>query len=547
MGLQILTGDGALAHIGSSAFAAPWKALHARCPWATGCQHPDFVLPWYDIYRERHAPLVLVDTATDGALRGLLTLALSEDGRRLTGAGAVQAEYQGWIADTAHADRFAHDALACIRGALPQVRTNLKYLPPGIPLGFLHAGERRYCVLHGHARPVLRPDPVAMEKLRRKKTHRQNANRLGRLGPLAFQRVTGEAQFRRMFDDICLQYDFRQAALHRQTPFLSDPLKKRFYLELQRRGMLHTTVLTVGDALAAAHIGLLSKDRTVHLGISTHAPALAAHSPGQLLLALLGSQLAADRIDLLDLTPGGDPYKEHFASDHDEVFELTMAGSVAQRVRAQAAACVRQAGKALLHMSGRRKVDLVQAVENLQALARRADADGSREGLREGLRGSRALWRLAPGTVRRGAGALPVSRNSLEDVFKYDDSAASIKRGMFIGTAMKRLEQGCQLFCHAPGDRLVLHCWAFARRGSSACPPPAQAIEHGATVLFDLQAHGGEASDELMQRFVERILAMLDQGAADAAVYYSGRLGSLSRQGIQRCGFVDATPAGSIQ
>lgn len=540
MSLLMLTGDEALAYIGCDAFAAPWKALHARCPWATGCQHPDFVLPWYDIYRERHTPLVLVDAAADGTLRGLLTLALSEDGTRLTGAGAVQAEYQGWIADTMHADRFAQDAFACIRSALPQARTSFRYLPPGIPLGFLHAGERRYCVLHRHARPVLRPDPVAMEKLRRKKTHRQNANRLGRLGPLAFERVTGEAQFRRMFDDICLQYDFRQAALHRQTPFLSDPLKKRFYLELQRRGMLHTTVLMVGDALAAAHIGLLSKDRTVHLGISTHAPALAAHSPGQLLLALLGSQLAADRIDVLDLTPGGDPYKEHFASDHDEVFELTMAGSVAQRVRAQATACVRRTGKALLHLSGRRKVDVLEALERLQALVRRAQADGPREAGRE-------LWRLAPGTVRRSAGALPVSRNSLEDVFKYDDSTATVKRGMFIGTAMKRLEQGCDLFCYAPCDRLVLHCWTCVRCDKDACPPPVQAVEHGAIVLFDLQAHCEQASDDLVQRFVERVLATLDQGAADAAVYYSGRLGRICRQGIRRCGFIDATNPGSAQ
>ena len=545
MSVLILTGEAALAQIGSDAFVAQWKSLHARCPWATGCQHPDFVLPWYGIYLERHAPLVLVDAAADGSLRGLFTLAWSEDGRRLTGAGAGQAEYQGWIAGAVHADRFAHDAFACIRAALPQVRTSLKYLPPGIPLGFLQAGngERKYCVLHRHARPVLRIDPAAMDKLRRKKTHRQNANRLGRLGPLEFERVTGEAQFRRMFDDICLQYDFRQAALHRQTPFLSDPLKKRFYLELQRRGMLHTTVLTVGEALAAAHIGLLSKERTVHLGISAHAPALAAHSPGQLLLVLLGSQLAADRIGLLDLTPGGDAYKEHFASDHDDVFELTMAASLAQRVHAQAAAGVRRTGKALLHMSGRRKADLVEVVENLQALARRVASGHPRQAPRT----SHAFWRLVPGSLDGSASTLPVSRNSLEDVFKYDDAAAPVTRGMFIGTAMRRLEQCCDLFCYAPRDKLVLHCWAYARRAGGACPPPARCVEHGATVLFDLQAHGDDASDDLVQRFVERILATLDRSAADAAVYYSGPLSTTCLQGMRRCGFVNAAQDRSVK
>lgn len=542
MGVVILAGEQALAHIGSAAFAGQWKALHARCPWATGCQHPDFVLPWYEIYQERHVPLVLVDQAGDGTLRGLFTLASSRDGTRVTGAGALQAEYQGWIAGRVHADRFALAAFACLRAALPQAQTNLKYLPPGIPLGFLHAGagERKYCVLHRHPRPVLRIEPAAIDKLRHKKTHRQNANRLGRLGKLAFERVSGEEPFRRMFDDICLQYDFRQAALHRQTPFMSDPLKKRFYLELQRRGMLHTTVLRVGDALAAAHIGLLSKDRTVHLGISTHAPALAAHSPGQLLLALLGSQLVADRIDVLDLTPGGDPYKERFASDYDQVFELTMAGSIARRVCAQAAAGVRRTGKALLRMSGMRKVDVVERLEQVQALARRVNAGPSHVPA-----SGRALWRLAPGAVRDTAATLPVSRNSLEDVFKYDESAAAVTRGMFIGTAMKRLEQHCELFSYAPCDRLVLHCWAYARCGRGACPLPARAVEDGATVLFDLQAHCEEASEELVQRFVERILATL--GRSDAAVYYAGRLGGTCRQGLRRCGFVDAAQPGGGQ
>lgn len=545
MGLEIFSGDAALAHIGSDAFSARWQALHARCPWATGCQHPDFVLPWYDIYRERYLPLVLVDAAADGSLRGLLTLAMNADGTRLTGAGAVQAEYQGWIAGTEHADLFADNAFACIRTALPRAQTSLKYLPPGIPLGFLHAstGGRKYCVLHGHVRPILRVDPAAMEKLRRKKTHRQNANRLKRLGALAFQRVTCHAQFRRMFDDICLQYDFRQAALHRQTPFLSDPLKKRFYLELHRRGLLHTTVLTVGDALAAAHIGLLSKNRIVHLGISTHAPALAAHSPGQLLLALLGSQLAADQIELLDLTPGGDPYKRHFTADHDQVFELTIAGSLAQRVHAQAMAGVRRTCKALLRMSGRRKVDVVEAVEKLQAFARRMDADHPGHLPWSG----NALWRLAPGALRHTAGMLPVSRNSLEDVFKYDDAGAVVTRGMFIGTAMKRLEQGCELFCYAPCDKLILHCWAYTRSGKGACPLAAHAVEEGATVLFDLQAHGDGVGDDLTQRFVERMITMLDRTARGAAVYYSGPLGRICRQAIRRCGFAEATQAGSVK
>ncbi|MFL6630753.1 MAG: GNAT family N-acetyltransferase [Massilia sp.] len=496
MSTHLVSGAEALARIGSAPFDAAWRALHARCPWATGCQHPDFVLPWYALYGGRHAPVVVVDAAPDGTLRGLLTLALDRTGARLTGAGAAQAEYQGWIAAPDDADRFAADAMACIRAALPHARTNLKYLPPGIPLGWLDGGARRYAVVHAHARPVMHIEEAAMDKLRRKKNHRQNANRLNRIGAVAFERVTGDARFRDVFEDICVQYDFRQAALYRQTPFASDPLKKRFYVELHRRGMLHTTVLTVGGALAASHIGLLSKERVVHLGLNTHAPALAAHSPGHLLLALLGGRLADEQVELFDLTPGGDRYKEQFASAHDEVYELTMCGSVVQRLHAQATAGVRRAAKALLRGGGRRGVDVIGAGEKVRGLARFARGRLARD-----ASPGPALWRLAAGRAG-GGGALPVSRNRLEDVFKYDDTASAMTRGAFIGVAMKRLEQGCQLFCHAPCDRLLLHCWAHARAGQAACPPPGRAVADGATVLFDLQVHPDGASDDLVQHFV---------------------------------------------
>jgi CelD/BcsL family acetyltransferase involved in cellulose biosynthesis len=532
--VRLLSGDDALARIGAAPFGAAWRTLYARCPWATGCQHPDFVLPWYALYGGRHEPVVVADEAADGTLRGLLTLALDRGRARLTGAGAVQAEYQGWIAEPDDADRFAADAMACIRAALPRACTTLKYLPPGIPLGWLDGGGRRYAVLRAHARPVMQIDEAAMDKLRRKKNHRQNANRLNRIGAVAFERVTGDARFRRVFEDICIQYDFRQAALYRQTPFASDPLKERFYLELHRRGMLHTTVLTVGGTLAAAHVGLVSKECVVHLGLNTHAPALAAHSPGLLLLALLGGRLADERVGLLDLTPGGDRYKEQFASAHDEVYELTMCGSRVQRLRAQAAAGVRRAAKALLRGSGRRSVDVLEAAEKVRALARLAQGGFARD-----ARAGPALWRLAPGRAG-GGGALPVSCNRLEDVFKYDDTTSAMTRGAFIGVVMKRLEQGCQLFCYAPCDKLLLHCWAHAGAGQTACPPPARDVAPGATLLFDLQVHRDGASEDLVQRFVERIVAALDPAAAVAGVYYAGRLGAGVQRALRRCGFVDA-------
>jgi hypothetical protein len=91
---------------------------------------------------------------------------------------------------------------------------------------------------------------------------------------------------------------------------------------------------------------------------------------------------------------------------------------------------------------------------------------------------------------------------------------------------------------------LLLHCWAHVRAGQAACPPPVRAGADGATVLFDLQVHRDGASDDLVQRFVERILAALDPAAVAAGVYYAGRLGAGPRRALRRCGFVDAAAPG---
>jgi CelD/BcsL family acetyltransferase involved in cellulose biosynthesis len=105
MTLRLLTSDAALVHIGAQTFVTAWRALHAICPWATACQHPDFVLAWYGLYGALFVPVVVLQESADGALVGLLPLALDDKGQRLTGAGERHAEYQGWLQPPAPAQR----------------------------------------------------------------------------------------------------------------------------------------------------------------------------------------------------------------------------------------------------------------------------------------------------------------------------------------------------------------------------------------------------------------------------------------------------------
>jgi CelD/BcsL family acetyltransferase involved in cellulose biosynthesis len=540
MHLTVLTDREALNCVNSKAFQSRWKALHSRCPWATACQHPDFVEPWYELYYSTFLPVVVIGESEDGTLAGLLTLALRRNGSKLTGAGEQQAEYQGWLQTPDTDSRFIVHAIPAIRARFPGADICLKYLPPGIPLDWMDGAEEfmKLCALRAHPRPIMRAEAAAMARQRNKKNHRQNYNRLKRLGAVEFERVVEHDHFVRVFDDMCIQYDFRQAALYWSMPFSNDPIKKRFYLELHKRGLLHTTILRVGDKIAASHIGLLSEKRAVHLGINTYDPALAAHSPGNLLLAMLGVHLAEEEMPVLDLTPGGDGYKEHFATEHDSAGELTIYGDATRRLKAEALVNAKRLLKARMRSAGYRTADLLGAIEKLKVLR----PSGLRE-LAEKLR-VRLTSRPCELQHRQKSGAvagrkLPISKNCLHHVLKFD-AGSPAQYWEFLGTVMKRMERLHHLYSFVQDDALRMSCWVRIGTAEPAQGAPAQlpAPVADSIVLYDLYVHRQWDDHELVQSFVEQVLAELKEQKSDAGVVYLGALNAELQAAVERCGFV---------
>ncbi len=539
MRVELLTGQDALECVNADAFQAQWKGLHARCPWATACQHPGFVLTWYRFYGARHVPVVVVAQAADGSLSGLLTLALRPGARQLCGAGDQQAEYQGWLLPPGADDGFIAAAIGRIRAAFPLADLCLRYLPPGIALGALEEPDRfgGVVALRRHRRPLMHIDAAAMARQRNKKNHRQNYNRLGRIGEVRFERIVGHERFARWFDEVCTQYDFRQAALYRSMPFSSDASKKPFYLALHRNGLLHATVLRVGDAIAAAHLGLLSQGRAVHLGINTHHPALAAHSPGNLLLAMLGVHLAEENIPALDLTPGGDRYKEHFASGHDVVFELTVYRDSGRRWLHEAIFDAIRLFKDRLQAAGYRLSDVSAFVQKLTDPAT------------YGMKALQVQWNRRfgsrAGTFEYGHGVpappgkhMAISKNSVQDIMRYDASGSAIRYRDFLNGAMQRMERSSDVFSLVQNGKLQMCCWAQALVADEGLADPVQA-PRDAIVLSGLYVHRDLQGLEQMKDFMLQIVCDLRQRMSGVRVYYRGAVDDRLCHLMSMCGFTE--------
>src|SRR5262249_35086431 len=143
-------------------------------------------------------------------------------------------------------------------------------------------------------------------------------------------------------------HDFRRGASYGNTPFRDDPFRKAFYRSLfEVPELLYTTVWRLDGKIISARIDFVHREG-ISLGLAGHSPFLAKASPGTLHHYLLGCQLATDGIAQLDLTTGGDSYKERFATHHDTVHRLIVYFSAVERMREAAEAELRRAARRIL-------------------------------------------------------------------------------------------------------------------------------------------------------------------------------------------------------
>ncbi|MGA8874386.1 MAG: GNAT family N-acetyltransferase, partial [Candidatus Korobacteraceae bacterium] len=320
--LLVYSDSEALQAIATAQIQTQWRNLAAKCPWATSLQSPEFATTWYECYGELYRPLILVRYSSGEEMDGLIALAVERTTGKLTTAGSHQAEYQVWLALPGQ-QTFVVECLEKLR-QLGFSSLSFTYLPPGTPLDWLKNGWSDASTLRAVQRPLLTVDNIeAVRESLAKKKNRRRLEKLQENGPLSFLELRTPQELDGYYDDIIDFYDFRMGAVNGTCPFHEDIRKRDFYRALMAQGLLHVTVMKIGEKLVASHIGLRNQKEVV-LGIVGHSPFEAIHSPGKLHILQLGSLLHDAGFTNLDLTPGGDSYKEDRATRYDEAHELTV-------------------------------------------------------------------------------------------------------------------------------------------------------------------------------------------------------------------------------
>ncbi|WP_167761403.1 GNAT family N-acetyltransferase [Duganella callida] len=489
MPIDYLEGTAAAALLEDAGFRAEWRQLHARVPEASGFQTPGFALAWYRSYAADWRPVLLLQRAADGTLAALWPLAHDGDGA-LVHAGQHQAEYHGWLCLPELEAGFVAAAWRCLCARLSFVSLRFKYLRSARAAALLRDAIGADRVLaRGCPRPLMRLDAAEIAASAAKKSNKSRFNRLKKLGELSFRRITDIAELERIFDELIRYYDFRQSAINQTAPFREDPHKRAFHLaQFALAGdQLCVTASYLDQQPIAAFWGTLS-GKTVHLGMLISSPFLAEHSPGKLHLMQLSDYLVRQGVEMLDLTPGGDAWKERFANSHDEVFDLMLyrqAGARRSAVAKQVIAARLKAGLGQVGITPAQVRAWRDRLSRINVGSIRRKLQSRRDFTRE-YRVYRAERSLVDALAADGQ----VRVNAIDDLLCFEPGESWQSRDAYLSSALERLEAGTQAYTICVDGQLAHSGW-MSRQSASYMTEVKQQIElpEGSVTLYDFYSH----------------------------------------------------------
>lgn len=537
--VELIRGDEVRAWLDSPGNLESWNTLYDKCSWSTPFLSSDFYLAWTECYGDIHEPLLAIGKDAGGAVVAIMPLARAQGS--ITGAGAHQAEYQGWLSDTSHAVRFFQEALSDIARMFPRDRLFFKYLPPKLPQQILEgiSQSNPRIITDSDVRPLLQLDEEAISKTLAKKATKSKLNRLKRAGELSFKRLASAAELERYFNQIIDLYDFRQGAMNDSLPFHEDSRKRAFHLDWMKRApaQFHVTVMLLDDGVISVLIGIAGGDE-VHLAITTHSPFHAQHSPGKLHLYQAALMLAETGHARLDLTPGGD-WKERFATNHERVHGLTAwPTAYAARLAAGRERTGRLARK-FLHRVGLPPAQLKRGLRALRKATPQRLVTRMRRLMPE--RTELRIYKLAPSEFESGdKDDTRASVNALADLCSFEPLYDWQSRQAFLLEAMNRLEAGGRSYTVCADGKFLHVGWLAPRQTESLFSEVNQRFpypEPGAA-LYDFFTAPGARRRGHYQRTVCQMLMDLKREGSTSVAYISVLADNVaSRHTIEKIGF----------
>jgi len=548
--ITVRTGSGVLPMISEETFITEWQELAAQDRKFTVLQEPAFVISWYRQHESLFEPVVCLGRGPAGCLVGLMPLARARDSGSLTHAGDFHAEYHGWIALPSLDEVFAVECLLALKKTFPLRRWAWNWLPPGTPTGFLTSRRLIENGVFPSFRKQQSPlwnleDEARFNEVMKTKSIKNQMNRFKKLGGFVLERIRDKERTGQLLKVLRSQCDFRQEVMQGVRPFADNPRKEPFFLERQNfPESNHFTVLWSNGRPVSFHFGACGKD-TLLLGLTAYDPTESRNSPGKVHLIELARMVKEEGFHRIDLTPGGDQYKEFVANASQELVIPTFHFSRAASLRTAFRETLHGKTKEALAAARIRPEGFLAAMSWMRALPARLRNATPRKLLRKIARIFREdvvylqyaiECRREPAETERDP---EVFSQRYEDLLAHPTYLSPRERRRTLAEALKRFAAGQMLYSMSR-DGELLHCGWVVRGGqkhhlegvnAAFDSPPESAV------LYDFFTHPKHRGQGLYQRNLRQILR--DLAAAGVQKAFIGVLKSNddSRRAIEKVGF----------
>jgi hypothetical protein len=249
------------------------------------------------------------------------------------------------------------------------------------------------------------------------------------------------------------------SAAYNIVPFQKDIFKRDFFLNqfVDGKDMVIVCVTYLNDRPIAATWCRRSKEM-IHLALVIHTPVLSKYSPGKIhMMQLCDFLLNNKEIKVMDLTPLGYSWKEHFATTHDEVVSLVVCTSWLKKKQIELRNIIMDQGKVFLTKIGiepsRFKAKIHKVFRSTTEFILTGEWKDPHPELRMYELKTNNLIPLPKETD------ILVTRNSINDLLSFKPINSDPCIGEFLSKASELFKKGAVSYSAAQNNNLVANGW----------------------------------------------------------------------------------------
>jgi hypothetical protein len=465
--IEILKGKDCFLAIENNNFIESWKDLAETSQYFTLTQEYNFVYSWYKSYREKFNPIMVIGYNKKEEIIGIIPLAINIESGELSYAGDNQSEYNNFISTPEYEEEFIVESLISIKNTLDINNWSWDWMPSNSYKSWFKSKrlekEGIYIDLSKFESPVYKlSDTVRIEKIKRNKSIKSKNNRLNRKGALVMERITDVKRAEQLIERIIKQSSFRNFALYNKMPFVRDAFRKDWYLKriAMPNNNEHFTVLWQGDYLLACNFGSCTND-TVIIGTFTYDPLQGGNSPGRIFIIKLIEYITNEGYKYLDLTPGGDNYKESLCNDHKTLIKPIICFSKSDLVKLRLIKSSKKKAKEIISSKIKNR-DINRDIVNIKSMFEKSLLSVIKRRIVNINENTMLIYKTKKISIKNNISKINI--NKYEDLFLYKNTNGYLTKKEVIFDALKKFERGDVLYTMALENTLISFIW-IARSG----------------------------------------------------------------------------------